>query len=698
MKVLFTLIMSLTLGAAIAQCPDLKITNASILSDISKGIRYAINISNIGNQDANLQGATASEEDNVTIQSYLSNDQVIDAQDKRIQDVLLGVSPLTVIKPGEVFSIVNKDSVVATGYRFLIIKIDPLNKLNECAELNNVFVLELYNNQLTLETTMIEGFKGQSIEIPVYASDFYNILGFQFSMSFSNPSLFRIDSVGNLGLNDLNRNDIQVKNDNRVGVVWFSPLQSGLSFNGRRKIFSLYVTLTGEHGQCTDIRFDDSFLTIEFISSTPLGDPIRPALIDGKVCIQNLVECSGKVILANNTPIPNTLVSANQSTALTDLSGRYLIKDLIPGINYTVSASKFDSYASGLSVMDIVLIKKHLLQIQLLPTPYQIIAADVNGDLTISVQDMVLIRDLILGFVPNFGKTPVWQFIPKDYKFKNPLNPLAENYPIAYSLPNLKSNKITLDFIGIKTGDVSLDWTGQLTPSLESRAATYFILALQDQNLMANTEYTLPVYTRQFNNISAFQFALNLNPDIQLEQVMAPALPDFTVSNYSINDHVLRTLWYDSRSNGGRFVKDNDTLLLIRFKTTKAMNAKNLFTIDPNAINPEGIHQQGWYFDIKMEIKPALTHKVIAASFIELSMYPNPVSEVLHLTLNNNVPDNLPTSIRITDQNGRTVSVQTLTPGQTQATINTSDWISGRYIITAVSGSRRISKNLLCIH
>ncbi|MGB3531187.1 MAG: hypothetical protein WBB35_17635, partial [Saprospiraceae bacterium] len=151
MKVLFTLIMSLTLGAAIAQCPDLKITNASILSDISKGIRYAINISNIGNQDANLQGATASEEDNVTIQSYLSNDQVIDAQDKRIQDVLLGVSPLTVIKPGEVFSIVNKDSMVATGYRFLIIKIDPLNKLNECAELNNVFVLELYNNQLTLE-------------------------------------------------------------------------------------------------------------------------------------------------------------------------------------------------------------------------------------------------------------------------------------------------------------------------------------------------------------------------------------------------------------------------------------------------------------------------------------------------------------------------------------------------------------------
>ncbi|MBK8280172.1 MAG: T9SS type A sorting domain-containing protein [Saprospiraceae bacterium] len=128
------------------------------------------------------------------------------------------------------------------------------------------------------------------------------------------------------------------------------------------------------------------------------------------------------------------------------------------------------------------------------------------------------------------------------------------------------------------------------------------------------------------------------------------------------------------------------------------MNAKNLFTIDPNAINPEGIHQQGWYFDIKMEIKPALTHKVVAASFIELSMYPNPVSEVLHLTLNNNVPDNLPTSIRITDQNGRTVSVQTLTPGQTQATINTSDWISGRYIITAVSGSRRISKNLLCIH
>lgn len=702
MKQLFTILCVLTLTRISAECPDLKITHASVVKLQPNAIQYALNIANIGNLTAHLDGATSSELDNVIIHSYLSKDQEIDLWDQKIQPIILGLNSLEIIKAGELFSIVNRDSIPTKGYRYLIVKVDATNVLNECSEENNILVLELSTSPLSLEAPIVEGPKGTSVEIPIYASNFYNILGFQFSISFSKPSIFRIDSIGNLGLTDMVKSDIRSKDPNTLGVIWFSSQQEGLTFNGKKRLFTIFATLTGDHNECTDIRFDHSFLPIEFISTSPLSEPVEVIKLDGKLCIQNLLECAGRVTLSNQSPIPAVKVKANNKegikTVITDFNGQYLLKDLNPGSQYTISADKSDSYLSGLSIMDILLIKKHLLEIQLLPTPYEIIAADVNGDLTLSVQDIILIRNLILGVIPHFGKTPVWQFIPKSYKFKNPKNPLQEDYPVSYNLNLLHSNQVGLDFIGIKTGDVSLDWMEGKARELESRAANYFTLTINQEKLLADKEYVIPVYTRQFNNIAGFQFSLKLDPSITFIKMTAPSLPDFEEYNYRSNQNKLNVLWYDTRGDQGRFIADTSILFLVYVKTSLAIASQQIFSLDPKQIEPEGVHALNRFYSIKMETLKNQPLTKATNNTWQVHLFPNPVSNILNIRFNSENAG--PASIKAIDLSGRVIfqDTHTMYPGEQNIQLNTRMWPEGQYAIQIATKYQFKSERVVCHH
>ena len=702
MKQVFTLLGVFIWSIISGECPDLKITHASLVKFSHNSIRYAINIANIGNQIAHLDGATPSELDNVIIHTYLSNDQVIDSGDKKIQPVILGLTSLEIIKAGEVFSIVNQDSISTIGYKYLIIKIDATNTLTECSEENNVTILELRTSSLSLEAPIVKGVKGASVEIPIYASNFYKILGFQFSISFSKPQMFRIDSIGNLGLNDMVKNDIRIKDLNTLGVIWFSSQAEGLTFDGKKRLFTIFATLTGEHNDCTDIRFDHSFLPIEFISFSPLSEPIDVVKVEGRLCIENLIECGGRVTLSNLTPIPGVKIKARDQkgivTAVSDFNGKYLLKDLNPGSEYTISADKTDSYLNGLSIMDILLIKKHLLEIQLLPTPYDIISADVNGDLTISVQDIILIRNLILGVIPHFGKTPVWQFIPKSYKFKNPKNPLPEDYPVSYNLTLLHSNQVGLDFIGIKTGDVSLDWMEGKARELESRAANYFTLTINEEKLMADKEYVIPIYTRQFNNIAGFQFSLKLDPSITFIKMTAPSLPDFEEHNYRANQNKLNVLWYDSRADQGRFIADTSILFLVYVKTSLPIASEQIFTLDPKQIEPEGVHALNRFYSIKMETLKNQPLKKATNNTWQVHLFPNPVSNILNIRFNSD--DAGPAIIKAIDLSGRVIfqDIHTMYPGEQNIQLNTRMWPEGQYTIQIATKYQFKSERVVCHH
>ncbi len=697
MKKIFTLLLGFLFGSIAAQCPDLTIAQASILSLQDNGIRYALNISNLGNAEAILSGNSSNDNDHILIHSYLSKDKVISQDDKKIQDIVLGVYPLEKIAPGEVFSIVNKDSVVVTGYQYLIIFIDPKNDLSECNESNNIFVLELRKSIINLEIPDLEVISGRSIEIPVYANGLFNVLGFQFSISPNNSSLIKIDSIGNLGLPDWNKSDIRILNNNTIGAIWFSSAQQGVSINGKQRLFSIFAKLQSNQNECVTLDFTDAFLPIEFISNHVLDEPVPVTTKAGKICILNQVECGGTITLSNGRPVPQVLVKANAKSAFTDFNGRYSINNLTPGDDYTVSASKSEAYMNGLSVIDMLLIKKHLLQIQPFSTPYEIIAADVNGDLTISVQDIVVIRNLILGFIPDFGKTPVWQFIPKDYKFKNPNNPLREDYPISYFLPKLKTNKVALDFIAIKTGDVSLDWTSQSPLKVfENRSADFLTLQYPSQVLQPYHEYKIPVLASYSQTIDGIQFEINIDPRIQVVQISSPSLKGFGTQNTFSTQSKLSVVWIENSDAHDQSYSQNDTIFYITVIPNLQIQTDEIFSLSQERIPALVSTKNGERQDLRLESKNQKLGN-FDNKRLDLKIYPNPTTDALQMHITGSFSD--PIDIRIVDLKGRLVFNQVIIETDNQELrINTSRWPSGTYIVNASSNRSSISQKILCIH
>ncbi|MGO9204263.1 MAG: dockerin type I domain-containing protein, partial [Limisphaerales bacterium] len=124
-------------------------------------------------------------------------------------------------------------------------------------------------------------------------------------------------------------------------------------------------------------------------------------------------------------------VSVNLSGGLTtnEISGSdgsYSFSGLAVGQDYEVSVAKSDDtpVANGVTTLDIALIRRQVLGLAPLGSPYELLAADVNASGTVDTLDIALIRRLILALTNTFP-AGLWRFVPADYVFPNPANPWA---------------------------------------------------------------------------------------------------------------------------------------------------------------------------------------------------------------------------------------------------------------------------------
>src|SRR5690349_17259142 len=92
----------------------------------------------------------------------------------------------------------------------------------------------------------------------------------------------------------------------------------------------------------------------------------------------------------------------------------------------TITPAKDDNPLNGVTTYDLVLISKHILGIEPLGTPYNMIAADANKSNSITTFDIVELRKLILGIYAQLPQNTSWRFVDKDQVFANPSNPFAE--------------------------------------------------------------------------------------------------------------------------------------------------------------------------------------------------------------------------------------------------------------------------------
>ncbi len=117
-----------------------------------------------------------------------------------------------------------------------------------------------------------------------------------------------------------------------------------------------------------------------------------------------------------------------------------------------------------MTTLDIALIRRHILALAFLNSPYKLLAADVSGSGTITTLDIALIRRLILAMTNTFP-AGLWRFVPADYVFPDPANPWAA--PAQRWYTNLLADGDGQDYVAIKLGDVNNSWVSPAaTPHL----------------------------------------------------------------------------------------------------------------------------------------------------------------------------------------------------------------------------------------
>lgn len=166
---------------------------------------------------------------------------------------------------------------------------------------------------------------------------------------------------------------------------------------------------------------------------------------------------SGRILTASGAPIPNVEVTVAGGTsslsAFTDGAGNYSIAGLTENQPYRVSAFLNSNPINGVTTFDIRLLSRRLQNIDDGLSPYEILAGDANRNGVITIQDVVLVREVVLGINANFDNNTSWRFLDADYVFPDPDDPWLEPIPETIELPAL-TGTARVDFVGFKVGDL----------------------------------------------------------------------------------------------------------------------------------------------------------------------------------------------------------------------------------------------------
>ncbi|HMQ61057.1 MAG TPA: dockerin type I domain-containing protein [Flavilitoribacter sp.] len=142
----------------------------------------------------------------------------------------------------------------------------------------------------------------------------------------------------------------------------------------------------------------------------------------------------------------------------TDLSGYYdfdYVEMPEPWISVPVQPQSDNAAGEGITAQDLIKIQKHILANELLESPLQIIAADVNNSKSVTALDYILLKKMILGISQDFPNNHAWRFVDRSYTFPDPADPWSEEFPEAANIPDICGDiLVKVNFLAIKTGDV----------------------------------------------------------------------------------------------------------------------------------------------------------------------------------------------------------------------------------------------------
>jgi hypothetical protein len=147
---------------------------------------------------------------------------------------------------------------------------------------------------------------------------------------------------------------------------------------------------------------------------------------------------------------------------MTDKDGKYNYNASEQGGSYMIQPYKMDEVLEGVNTLDLVVLQRHLLGVKRMDNPYHLIAADIDNDKRIALNDIVALRRVVLGISEEFENNRPWRFVPKSHVF-------SEDKPFELQefteITNINASLSDQDFMILKTGDLDASFVANALTS-----------------------------------------------------------------------------------------------------------------------------------------------------------------------------------------------------------------------------------------
>jgi hypothetical protein len=332
--------------------------------------------------------------------------------------------------------------------------------------------------------------------------------------------------------------------------------------------------------------------------------------------------------------------------AVSGTDGSYRLHAIRSQEGITVEPRNLDPTIQGITTLDILKISRHIRGEERLPTPYHIIAADVDRDNRLSARDLTLLRDLILNKIPSLPHGN-WRFVDRNYEFQNPLRPLRENFRETIHLDGSSQTVAHADFVGIRVGDAF----GQLN-QMETRQNERAWVRVEDQVFSGGEIIEVPFQLADFEQIGGFQLALKF--DISKIRLLDIHLDD-AISQEHINlDHADLGLILISWDHMSRGILSQSALMTLYFETMQSANLSRALALQEQIIKPELYMMENYHIrHLGLQFVP----EGIKESAFELYQNrPNPFGQFTKILFS--IPDADQVMLTVFDMQGKVVQHQ----------------------------------------
>lgn len=353
--------------------------------------------------------------------------------------------------------------------------------------------------------------------------------------------------------------------------------------------------------------------------------------------------------------------------------------DLMVGQSYQVSVEKDVNHLNGISTFDLVVLSKHILGSELMTSPYQILAGDVNKSNSLSVADIVEIRKLILFINTSFSQVPSWGFVDANYSFPNPVNPFIGTTPSKIPYASFTDLSPTAEFIGFKYGDLNgtANPNGLLSSEQRSGQSTLWYLSANEWD--AGDQVTIKVFPETVHTLQGFQLGLNFSTaQLSLQDITSPSLEAFDFTQHGATaDGQIRLSYTDIDG----FQPNEDQAMLELHFIAKAAGNVNDFELDTPFLSEIYLEEAGTTTRRHIVLESKKQH----TDPFEISLSPNPAVD--QLWINHTQPLQ-----QITIYNSRGQQVKRINP--VGGVISIRDLANGLYWLEAegMNGEKVTSK------